>query len=77
MTETPFEDNPSEETASEAASVPDSALTRDAVYDEAELRFVDAVDGETASKTASRLNKGNKVGRADGKSGNRYVVRKV
>lgn len=66
MTETP------------ATPLPESPATRDAVYDEGELRFVDAVPGETATETADRLNKANKRGgRADGKRGKRYAVREV
>lgn len=66
MTETPAPVTPIE-----------APVTRDAVYDDAELRFVEAVPGETAEETAKRLNDGNKVGRADGKRGKRYNVRKV
>lgn len=65
-------------TENPATPLPESPSTRDAVYDEGELRFVEPVPGESASETADRLNKANKRGgRADGKRGKRYIVREV
>lgn len=51
--------------------------TPTAVYDEAELRFVDNLPGKTAVQTAAELNKSHKgkIGRADGSSGKRYTTR--
>lgn len=48
-----------------------------AVYDEAELRFVDNLPGKTAAQTAAELNKSDKgkIGRADGSAGKRYTTR--
>lgn len=68
------------ETPPEAVVEVDDTGKRFAVYDEAELRFVDdgpVVKRADATKRASELNDGNDVARADGKRGKRYSVREV